>query len=124
MRELVSIADIDALQGSDWAPQEKKPRAVLLANAWLNAAGLPDLDSVPSAWRQAGAELALEASLGNLFSEEEIGLTGRSIEADGVAVSKTYSEGARRRTAGESIALALLEPWLKKRSSVFVLRRA
>lgn len=124
MREFVSIAEVDDLLGSDWAPQEQKTRAVLMANVWLENAGLPaDIEPMPQQWKQAGAEVAKEAAGGKLYGAEEKGVLSKAIDADGVSVSKTFSHSAKNYTAGESFALALLKPWLPKNGSIMMLKR-
>lgn len=124
MREFVSIAEVDDLLSGDWAPQEQKARAVLMANVWLENVGLPnDLDPMPQQWKQAGAEIAREAAGGKLYAAEETGVLSKAVDADGVSVSKTFSASAKSYTAGESFALALLKPWLPKNGSVMMLKR-
>ncbi|KDN98916.1 MULTISPECIES: hypothetical protein [Pseudomonas] len=112
MTAYVSIEQVDALLGADWAPDEKKPRAVLMANTWLTNLGLPAFDPVPDDVVQAGAEIAREAAAGNIFAAKETGVLSKSVDADGVSSSKTYSASARKISAGESFALALLSQYL------------
>ena len=58
MRTFVSVAEVDGLLGEVWSAPEVKDRAVLMANVWLGNQGLPELDPIPDAWKQAGAEIA------------------------------------------------------------------
>lgn len=58
MTTYISIEQVNALLGSTWAPDDKKPRAVLMANTWLTNLGLPVFDPVPDDVVQAGAEVA------------------------------------------------------------------
>ncbi|MCV4343318.1 hypothetical protein [Pseudomonas capsici] len=112
MKVYITAEQVDSLQGSDWAPEDKKPRAVLMANTWLTNLNLPDFDPVPDDVTQAGAEVAREAAAGSLYTAKETGVLSRSVNADGVSSSKTYSESSRSISAGESFALALLAKYL------------
>ena len=108
----ISVEQVDALQGVDWAPEEKKPRAVLMANTWLTNLSLPEFDPIPEDVVQAGAEIAREAAAGNIYGAKEAGVLSKSVDADGVSSSKTYAESSRAISAGESFALALLAQYL------------
>ncbi|UQS92521.1 hypothetical protein M5C90_15830 [Pseudomonas chlororaphis subsp. piscium] len=58
MTTYISIEQVDALLGPAWAPDDKKPRAVLMANTWLTNLHLPEFYPVPEDVTQAGAEVA------------------------------------------------------------------
>lgn len=58
MTTYITVADVDALLGATWTTEEKKPRAVLMANTWLTNLHLPEFDPVPEDVIQAGAEVA------------------------------------------------------------------
>lgn len=118
----VTVAQVDELLGSDWAPADKKARSVMMANTWLTSLGLPDFDPVPDDVIQAGAEIAREAALGNIYSKTETGVTAKSVKAGSVSTSKSYSEYARTVSAGESFALALLAPYLNFNGQSAVVR--
>ncbi|MCY1463435.1 hypothetical protein D9M71_813290 [compost metagenome] len=83
-----------------------------MANTWLTNLGLPAFDPVPDDVVQAGAEIAREAAAGNIFAAKETGVLSKSVDADGVSSSKTYSASARKISDGESFALALLSQYL------------
>ncbi|QPG62072.1 hypothetical protein HFV04_021460 [Pseudomonas sp. BIGb0427] len=108
----ITVEQVDALLGPAWAPDGQKARAVLMANTWLTNLGLPAFDPVPDDVVQAGAEIAREAAEGNIFAAKETGVLSKSVDADGVSSSKTYSASARKISAGESFALALLSQYL------------
>jgi hypothetical protein len=108
----ISVAQVDALLGSTWTTDDKKPRAVLMANTWLTNLGLPVFDPVPDDVLQAGAEVAMEAAAGRIYGSKETGVTEKSVSADGVSSSKSFSESSRTISAGESFALALLSHYL------------
>lgn len=108
----ITVEQVDALLGPSWAPDDQKARAVLMANTWLTNLGLPEFDPVPDDVIQAGAEIAREAAAGNIYGSKETGVLSKSVNADGVSSSKTYSESSRTISAGESFALALLAHYL------------
>lgn len=112
MTTYISIEQVDELLGAGWAPQDQKSRSVLMANTWLTNLRLPEFDPVPADVVQAGAEVAKEAAAGNLYQAKETGVLSKSVVADGVSTSKTYSESSRAFSAGESFALALLAQYL------------
>lgn len=112
MTTYISVAQVDALLGSTWTTEDKKPRAVLMANTWLTNLGLPVFDPVPDDVVQAGAEVAMEAAAGRIYGSKETGITEKSVSADGVSSSKSFSESSRTISAGESFALALLAHYL------------
>ena len=61
---------------------------------------------------QAGAEIAREAAAGNIYGSVETGVLSKSVDADGVSSSKSYSASSRKISAGESSAMALLSHYL------------
>lgn len=114
MKTYITVEKVDELQGADWAAEEKKTRAVMMANVWMTNRNLPDLDPIPAEWEQAASEIAVEAANGKLYASRETGIQSKAVSAQsGTSVSKTYREGATSYTAGESFALALLGPWLQ-----------
>lgn len=122
--EYITVADVDAILGAGWAGSGDPVRAVMMANAWLGqhikkAVSYPISEPI----KQAGAEIAKDAAAGRLYGARETGVTSKSVKADDVSSSKTYSETARTYTAGESLALALIDPWLRARSGVFFLKK-
>lgn len=124
MISYITNQDVDSLLGPDWAPEEAKDRAVMVANVWLTNQRLPELDPIPNEWKQAGAEIAKEAAAGRMYGATETGVLSKSVSAgDGVGVSKTFSVSAKNYTAGESLALALLKPWLSPMGNVRFLKR-
>lgn len=123
MKTYLTKADADGLLGPDWAPAEAKDRAVMVANVWLTNQRLPELDPMPNEWKQAGAEIAKEAAAGRMYGAAETGVLSKSVQAGDVSSSKTFSASAKTYTAGESLASALLDPWLRGRRGVMMLKR-
>ncbi|WP_336202926.1 hypothetical protein [Pseudomonas guariconensis] len=118
----ITVEQVDALLGPAWAPDDQKARAVLMANTWLTNLGLPEFDPVPDDVIQAGAEIAREAAAGNIYGSKETGVLSKSVNADGVSSSKTYSESSRAISAGESFALALLAHYLNSSGQTKIVR--
>lgn len=112
MTTYITVEQVDALLGPTWAPDDQKARAVLMANTWLTNLGLPEFDPVPDDVIQAGAEIAREAAAGNIYGSKETGVLSKSVDADGVSSTKTYSATSKAISAGESFALALLARYL------------
>lgn len=121
--EYVTASEVDELLGQSWAAEDKKARAVLLANTWMGEQRLPSLEPMPQQWKQAGAEVAVEAAAGRLYRAAEIGVTSKSVKADTVESSKSFAANYQQLTAGERFALALLKPW-KSQGGVVFLKRA
>lgn len=122
MTTYITVEQVDTLLGPSWAPDDQKARAVLMANTWLTNLGLPEFDPVPDDVIQAGAEIAREAAAGNIYGSKETGVLSKSVDADGVSSSKTYSESSRSISAGESFALALLAHYLNSSGQTKIVR--
>lgn len=118
MATYITVADVDAILGTDWAPDDKKARAVLQANAYLTSLSLigVDMAAIPEDIKQAGAELAVVASQGKLYQQQTEGtLASKTVKAGSVSTSKTFASiDSSKSTAlpdGVQFALGLLEPW-------------
>ncbi|WP_312537703.1 hypothetical protein [Stutzerimonas nitrititolerans] len=114
MTEYITIAQVDGLLGSDWTTEDKKARAVLMANAWLTERLTVGFSDVPDAVVQAGAEIAQLAASGGLYGAQEREVVSTSVTAGPVQSSKTFREGSKALSAAESFALALIKPWSNK----------
>ena len=118
MATYITVADVDAILGASWAPDDKKARAVLQANAYmtsLNLVGI-DMDAIPEEVKQAGAELAVVASEGKLYQQHTEGsLEAKTVKAGSVTTSKTFASiDTSKSTAlpdGVQFALGLLAQW-------------
>jgi hypothetical protein len=124
MTDFITVADVDAQLGPDWAGTGDAVLAVAMANAWLTAKiNRPVADPTPDAIRLAGAQVAKEAAAGNLYKTTQKEVLSKTVSAQsGTSVSKTYAEGSTDLCAGENFALALLAPWVK-RSGTIMLKR-
>ncbi|WP_386415470.1 hypothetical protein [Stutzerimonas stutzeri] len=114
MTEYITIAQVDGLLGSDWATEDKKARAVLMANTWLAERLTATFSEAPDAVVQAGAEIAQLAASGGLYGAQEREVVSTSVTAGPVQSSKTFREGSKALSAAESFALALIKPWSNK----------
>ena len=124
MTDFITVADVNAQLGPDWAGTGDPVLAVAMANAWLTAKiNRPVADPTPDAIKLAGAQVAKEAAAGNLYKATQKEVLSKTVSAQsGTSVSKTYAEGSTDLSAGENFALALLAPWIK-RSSTIMLKR-
>lgn len=121
--DYITVDDVEAILGAGWAGSGDPARAVMMANTWLNQKIKKKVpDPTPDAIKQAGAEIAKDAAAGLIFRAKETGVTSKSVKADTVSSSKTFSESHATYTAGETFALALLKPWLGG-GSVMMLKR-
>jgi hypothetical protein len=123
MATYITVADVDAILGADWAAEDKKARAVMQANAYLTSLNLVgiDMDAIPDEVRQAGAELAKVASEGKLYQQKTEGaLEAKTVKAGSVSTSKTFASLDSSKIIAQpsdvQFALALVAPW---RSSPF-----
>jgi hypothetical protein len=124
MTDFITVADVDASLGPGWAGTFDPVLAVAMANAWLTAKiqrVVPD--PVPTEIKTAGAQVAKEAAVGNLYKATQKEVLSKTVSAQsGTSTSKTYVAGSTDLSAGENFALALLVPWTK-RSGVMMLKR-
>ncbi|MBD8260487.1 protein singed [Pantoea agglomerans] len=118
MTTYITVADVDELLGAGWAESDKKARAVMQANAYLTALNLKGITgATPDDVKQAGALLASAAAAGVLYRQqtESGALTSKTVDADGVRVTKSYASSQSTSNtllpADVQLALALLKPW-------------
>lgn len=112
MTDFITIAQVDSLLGVDWATEDKKPRAVLMANTWLTERVQQVFNEVPAAIVQAGAEIAREAALGTLYGAQAREVLSETKTVDVVSKSTTYTQGSSPISAGVAFAMALLKPYM------------
>lgn len=91
---------------------------MLQANAYLTALNLQGItDATPDDVKMAGAFLASASAAGVLYKQqvESGALTSKTVDADGVRVTKSYassqSVGNTSLPEDVQLALALLKPW-------------
>lgn len=124
MTDFITVADVDAQLGPEWAGTGDPVLAVAMANAWLTAKIKRVVPNpVPGGIKTAGAQVAKVAVEGNLYKDTKKEVQSTTVSAQaGTSVSKTYVAGSTDLTQGENFALALLEPWIK-RPGVFMLKK-
>ena len=118
MATYITVADVDAILGPDWAAPELKEEAVFEANAYLTALNLIgiDMDNIPDDVKQAGARLAKCSSQGKLYQQQTEGsLEAKTVKAGSVSTSKAFGSIDKTSTVAQpacvQLALALLTPW-------------
>lgn len=107
----------------DDLPIDTPDKAVVLmvVNSYLINKGVKFLGDVPEPIKQAGLELAHAFMDGELLAGRTEGVVvSKSSKAGDVSVSKTYATGVDGQAMGqrEMIALALIQPYIKKRYGV------
>lgn len=118
MPTYITTADVTAILGAGWdadpAPGMDADRAVLMSNTWLTAQlGGRTWTETPDAVKQAGAEVAREAIMGNLYGATAREVTELEASAtSGTHVKKKFTAGSVALPAGLVFALALLQPWI------------
>ncbi|KGA31122.1 hypothetical protein [Pectobacterium odoriferum] len=135
MTTFITVADVDELLGADWTEEGKKAKSVLMANAWMNGLNLnlpcnkqTHQIIIPEDVKQSGAYAALAAANGGLYQQKTDSgvVTSKSVDADGVSVSKSFAELATNSTAllnsDLQLALALLRPYGANPSQIRVVR--
>lgn len=111
----VTIEDIDAILGVDWATQDKKAMAVNQANVWLSAKKFcSGVDPIDESIKQAGAYLAQLSANGKLYVTQTDGVvTEKTVKADTVSVSKKFATGQEVGKSSEMLFIDdLLKPFL------------
>lgn len=135
MVSFITLDDVDAVLGSTWADTNSKTKSVLMANAWLNGLSLrlpcdkgTHVPVIPDDVKTAGAYAALSASNGGLYQQktDSGSLLSKSVDANGVSVSKTFSELDANSSAlldsNLQLAMALLKPYGLSTSQVRLVR--
>lgn len=135
MITFITVDDVDAELGSTWADTSDKAKSVLMANAWLNGLSLRlPCDKVtheqitPDDVKTAGAYAALAASTGGLYQQktDSGSLLSKSVDANGVSVSKTFAELDANSSAlldsNLQLAMAMLKSYGISTSQVRLVR--
>ncbi|EMQ0912899.1 protein singed [Raoultella ornithinolytica] len=135
MITFVTVDDVDSLLGDNWTDDANKSKSVLMANVWLNGLSLSlPCDKItheviiPDDVKLAGAYAAQAAANGGLYQKktDSGSLLSKSVDADGVSVSKTFAELATNSSAlldsDLQLALAMLKPYGVNQSQVRLVR--
>lgn len=105
------------LQDLNLPDNDENRRALLAVNAYIANKGVPKMQSVPEAVRQAARELYLAFIDGKLYGgRTEAQVLSKSVNAGGVSVSKTFAvdESAQPISHEQMLADALLAPFISK----------
>ena len=111
----VTIADVDAILGVDWATEDKKSMAVNQANVWLsNKNFCIGINPISESLKQAGAYLASLSSKGTLYVSRADGLvTEKTVKADTVQVTKKFATGQEGSISSDMLFIEdLISPFL------------
>lgn len=129
MATYITVADVDAALGANWAPEDQKARAVMQANAYMTSLSLAgvDMKSIPEEVVQAGVELSRVAASGKLYQQQTEGaVASKTVKAGSVSTSKTFASIDTSKSTslpdGLQFALALLAPWQSSAFSFNVYR--
>jgi len=135
MITFITVEDVDSLLGDSWTDDANKSKSVLMANVWLNGLSLSlPCDKVtheviiPDDVKLAGAYAALAAANGGLYQRktDSGSLLSKSVDADGVSVSKTFAELSANSTtlldSNLQLALAILKPYGVSTSQIRLVR--
>lgn len=119
----ITAEQVDSLLGSDWAEEAAKPLAVLQANDWLTAKGIPaDIDDERIV--RAGAYLAKMAAGGTLYADSDGAVKSETIKADTVTISTEFQDNSKSVIGDMAYVKDLLRPYLNPYgSSVRILSR-
>lgn len=123
MTEFVTVDQVDAILGPDWAPQDKKSDAVYQANAYLGALQFKCWDAQPEAVTRAGAELARLAAQDKLYADAPPLVKRKKVKADTVETETEYVAGNQPGSGVLEFVATLLAPWLRPAPAVQFLRR-
>lgn len=123
MAQFVTIEQVDALLGADWALPDQKAMAIMQANDWLFSQAIPP-DTDDERITRAGAYLARMAARGELFASSEGVIKSSRVKAEGVEVDETFADGSRPVNGDMAYVKALLGAYLSPfGSGVRLLRR-
>ena len=113
MNTYITTADVEAIKGVDWYGTGSPDDAVMQANVWLQAYGVPVEDPTSDAVLQAGAVLAVEAANGRLYADSAGQVKRKAVKADTVESETEYQDGSAATSGALSLVYALLRPYAK-----------
>lgn len=124
MATYVTVDDVDTILGVGWAGTGDPDRAVMEANAWLTAYGVPLHEPVEPDIKQAGALLTKEAAQGALYADSAGDIKRKSVKAGSVETETEYADGSRATTGVIKLVKSLLRPFTSPfGASVTLLKR-
>ena len=117
MNIYITTADVETIKGVDWYGTGDPDQAVLEANVWMQAYGVPVIDPTPDDVLQAGAILAVEAANGRLYADQSANIKRKMVKADTVQTETEYQDYSYSSSGAITLAKALLASYVT--SSVF-----
>ena len=123
MIEYVTVSDVDAALGPDWADGGDKDSAVYQANTYLNTYTFKAWETQPEAVTRAGAELARESAGGRLYSDATAAVKRKKVKADVVETETEYVAGNTPVSGAMRFIHSLLAPWIARRDATMLLKR-
>ncbi len=119
MREYTTVAKVDEVLGVGWHGEADPDLAVLKANLWVGSkvTGVPEI--TPSNVELAAAHIARDAAKGLVLGSVDRETLEETVSAQsGTFVTEKFSKGSRSISEGESLALALLAPWMAAKNKL------
>ena len=119
MREYTTVAKVDAVLGAGWQGDADPDLAVLKANLWVDSkvTGVPE--PTPDSVELAAAHIARDAAKGLVMGSVDRETLEETVSAQsGTFVTEKFSKGSRSISEGESLALALLAPWMAAKNKL------
>ena len=119
MREYITVAKVDALLGTGWQGDADPDLAVLKANLWIDSKVTSVPDPTPHNVELAAAHIARDAAKGLVLGGVDRETLEETVSAQsGTFVTEKFSKGSRSISEGESLALALLAPWMAAKNKL------
>lgn len=119
MREYITVAKVDALLGAGWQGDYDPDLAVLKANLWIDRRVADVPEPTPVNVELAAAHIARDAAKGLVLGSVDRETLEETVSAQsGTFVTEKFSKGSRSISEGESLALALLAPWMAAKNKL------
>ena len=112
MNTYITPAQVEAIKGPEWYGTGDPAQAVLEANVWMTAYGVPVKDPQEDAVTQAGAILAVEAANGRLYADSAGNIKRKAVKADTVESETEYQDGSAATSGALSLVRAMLRPYV------------
>lgn len=112
MNTYITTAQVEAIKGPEWYGTGDPDQAVLEANVWMTAYGVPVKDPQEDAVTQAGAILAVEAANGRLYADSAGTIKRKAVKADTVESETEYMDGSAPSSGALSLVYAMLRPYV------------
>ena len=119
MREYITVAKVDALLGAGWQGDSDPDLSVLKSNLWIDSKVTNVPEITPANVELAAAHIARDAAKGLVLGSVDRETLEETVSAQtGTFVTEKFSKGSRSISEGESLALALLAPWMTAKNKL------